>query len=71
MYFVFCSVSEGSMSSMLSAGVISWYDNCVCAVSKVLQVWKLYEIPIDEKDLGEVCDVHSFKVCVPSMLYNM
>ena len=37
MHFVFCSVSEGSMSSMISAGVISWYDKCVCAhVSKVL-----------------------------------
>ena len=29
-YFVFCSVSEGSMSSMVSAGVVSWYDKCVC-----------------------------------------
>ena len=58
MYFVFYGVSKGSMSSMLSAGVIHWYDKRVYVVSKVLHVWKLYEIPIDEMDLDEVCDAH-------------
>ena len=40
MYFVFCSVSEGSMSSMISAGVVSWYDKCVCVL---FQRYCMYE----------------------------
>ena len=40
MYFVFCSVSEGSVSSMISADVVSWYDKCVCVL---FQRYCIYE----------------------------
>ena len=40
MCFVFYSVSEGSMSSMLSAGMIRWYMVSVCVL---FQRYCIYE----------------------------